>query len=153
VPVNSVEDRLWVLDASVMFGWFAACPTSDAAVAVLEQTQTTQRLAPDLALIELVNAGWKSHRAGAITSDQWHAMAKLTPDLLGEVVGSTSALLQTALRWCERLDHPAYDCLYLALAEQRQATLITADQRLLKVIAAVDGARHLAIGLQTWSGR
>jgi len=80
-------------------------------------------------------------------------MAKLTPDLLGEVVSSTRALLQTALRWWERLDHPAYDCLYLALAEQRQATLITADQRLLKVIAAVDGARHLAIGLQTWSYR
>lgn len=132
--MNSVEEHLWVLDASVMFGWFTACTSSDAAVAVLEQTQTPQRLAPDLALIELVNAGWKGHRAGAITTDQWHAMATLTPDLLGEVVGTTRALLQTALRWCEQLDHPAYDCLYLALAQQRQATLITADQPLLQVI-------------------
>ena len=29
------------------------------------------------------------------------------------------------------LDHPVYDCLYLALAEAEDARLVTADQRLL----------------------
>lgn len=30
-----------------------------------------------------------------------------------------------------RLDQPVYDCLYLAFAEARQATLVTADRHLL----------------------
>ncbi len=29
------------------------------------------------------------------------------------------------------LDHPAYDCFYLALAEARDAPMVTADRRLL----------------------
>jgi predicted nucleic acid-binding protein len=31
-----------------------------------------------------------------------------------------------------QLDHPVYDCFYLALAEARDALLVTADRRLLR---------------------
>jgi len=31
-----------------------------------------------------------------------------------------------------RLDHPVYDCVYLALAEREHATFVTADSRLLR---------------------
>jgi predicted nucleic acid-binding protein len=40
--------------------------------------------------------------------------------------------LARAAHWCRELDHPATDCLYVALAERERATLITADQRLLR---------------------
>jgi len=30
------------------------------------------------------------------------------------------------------LDHPVYDCLYLALSEEQQTRLVTADTRLLE---------------------
>ena len=35
-----------------------------------------------------------------------------------------------------RLDHPLYDCVYLALAEREEATLVTADQRLRRRLSA-----------------
>ena len=140
-----------VLDASVLFGWFANCRTTAPAVALLEATAVEQRLAPDLVLIELLNAGWKSHRAGVITIEQFEAMATHTPQLLGEIVPSGD-LLEAALRWCTVLDHPAYDCLYLALAERRQAPLITADQRLLQRLNHLGAPRDLAIDLNAWPG-
>lgn len=36
------------------------------------------------------------------------------------------------------LDHPAYDCFYLALAEQRRAPVVTADRRF---VAKTHGSR------------
>ena len=35
-----------------------------------------------------------------------------------------------------QLDHPGYDCLYLALAEAEQADLVTADTRLVGKVQA-----------------
>jgi len=36
------------------------------------------------------------------------------------------------------LDHRTYDCFYLALSEQRDAKLVTGDQRLLQRIKATN---------------
>lgn len=149
--MRDVDHQLWIVDASVAFGWFAGCRQSDKAVELLEQSQTFQRIAPDLVLIELLNAGWKTHRAGAITGEQLQAMTSLTPQLLGAVVPTDRSLLQGALAWCRRLDHPAYDCLYLALAEQRGGTLVTADQRLLKALSRAETDRSIAVDLAAWS--
>jgi len=151
--VRNVDGRLWVIDASVAFGWFASCKQSKKAVELLERTQSSQRIAPDLLLIELLNAGWTTHRAGAITGEQLQAMSSLTPQLLGAVVPTDRALLQTALAWCKRLDHPAYDCLYLALAEQRHGKLVTADQRLLKALSRGEssGSEAIAVDLAIWA--
>jgi predicted nucleic acid-binding protein len=35
-----------------------------------------------------------------------------------------------------RLNHPVYDCVYLALAELAHASFVTADRRLLRRISA-----------------
>jgi len=50
----------------------------------------------------------------------------------------TEALLVRAYALAHRLDHPAYDCLYLALAEQEAVSLITEDQRLLKAVSGTE---------------
>ena len=42
-----------------------------------------------------------------------------------------------ALALACHLDHPVYDCLYLALARREAATLITADRRLQQLAARV----------------
>ena len=44
---------------------------------------------------------------------------------------------------------PVYDCIYLALAERLDRTLITADKRFLN---ALDASRHesRAVDLETW---
>jgi hypothetical protein len=64
------------------------------------------------------------------------AFAELVPTLFTELVPSAPAL-PMALRWCRLLNHPACDCLDLALVAQRSAVWITRDQRLLRRVASV----------------
>lgn len=144
--MTSVDSRPWVVDASVAFAWFAEVPGSERAVALLEAAPPVPLIAPDLVLVELLNAGWKAQRLGAITQAQFRAMAELAPDLFSELVPSSS-LLEAARRWCQSLDHPAYDCLYLALAQQRSAILVTQDQRLLRKLQSTPEASGLAVPL------
>jgi len=125
------EARAWVVDASVAFAWFAAVPNAEQAARLLDAEPGTLLLAPDLVLVELLNAAWKSLRLGAITSEQFEMLASRASEPFSRLVPS-SALLARAGHWCRELDHPATDCLYVALAEQEGATLITADQRLLR---------------------
>jgi len=127
----AAEARAWVVDASVAFAWFAAVPNAEQAARLLDAEPGTLLLAPDLVLVELLNAAWKSLRLGAITSEQFQMLASRASEPFSRLVPS-SALLARAAHWCRELDHPAYDCLDVALAEQEGATLITADQRLLR---------------------
>ena len=127
----AAEARAWVVDASVAFAWFAAVPNAEQAARLLDAEPGTLLLAPDLVLVELLNAAWKSLRLGAITSEQFQMLASRASEPFSRLVPS-SALLARASHWCRELDHPAYDCLDVALAEQERATLITADQRLLR---------------------
>ncbi|MEB3199253.1 MAG: type II toxin-antitoxin system VapC family toxin [Synechococcaceae cyanobacterium] len=97
-------------------------------------------------LVERLNAGWKEQRQGAISEEPFLAIAELAPQLFSELVPSAGLLL-AAQRWCHELDPPADDCLYLALAEQRSAPLITQDQRLLRKLLESPRAAGLAMGL------
>jgi predicted nucleic acid-binding protein len=44
----------------------------------------------------------------------------------------TRALLETATSIAIELDHPAYDCVYIALAAATDCCFVTADERLLR---------------------
>jgi predicted nucleic acid-binding protein len=144
--VNNAEPRAWVVDASVAFGWFAEVAESERAVALLEAEPAIELIAPDLVLVELLNAGWKAQRQRAISEAQFLAIGELAPTLFSELVPS-AALLARAQGWCQMLDHPAYDCLYLALAEQRSAVLLTQDQRLLRKVQQVPQVAGLAMAI------
>jgi predicted nucleic acid-binding protein len=48
----------------------------------------------------------------------------------------TGPLLPRAMEVARRLDHPVYDCVYLALAEREHAAFVTADHRLLRRLAS-----------------
>jgi predicted nucleic acid-binding protein len=127
----AAEPRAWVVDASVAFAWFVAVPGSEHAALLLDHPANQLLLAPDLVLVELLNAAWKSLRLGAITAAQFDWLAHRASEPFSALFPA-QALLARARHWCSLLDHPAYDCLYIALAEQQIATLITADQRLLR---------------------
>ena len=143
------ESDLWVVDASVAFAWFVEVPASAPAVRLLDRAPPDRLLAPDLVLVELLNAGWKAWRSGAITEEQFGGIAELAPGLFSELVPAAT-LLPAARRWSQRLDHPAYDCLDLALAEARNARLITQDQRLLRRLGQDPQAAGLALPLEAW---
>ena len=123
-----------VADASVALKWFKDEAGSDAARALLLREPL---VAPELILPEVLNAGWKSVRLGLMVPAQLDAMAvELTPCFAR--LASLAPLATAAARTALEIDHPVYDCFYLALAELKSAPLVTADARL---VAKTRGTR------------
>jgi predicted nucleic acid-binding protein len=95
--------------------------------------------APELILAEAASAWWKAWRNGALTADAYDAAVQNLPGLFDELHSAERVMLRAA-EMSRILDHPIYDCIYLALAEDRGRALITADRRLLKKIEATEFA-------------
>ncbi len=79
--------------------------------------------APDLVIPETLNSFWKLRRAGRSIP----ALAVLLSALDHIRIVPSRAHAARAAELAERLDHPIYDCLYLALAEAEGDVLLTAD--------------------------
>jgi predicted nucleic acid-binding protein len=113
-----------VIDASVALKWLIPEEGSDRAHALLAQDQF---VAPDLLWAECANVLWQRVRRTSLS--QADAMAAL--DAIGAVpiaTVPTADVAARALQLAIELDHPVYDCLYLAVALREQCVLITADQ-------------------------
>jgi predicted nucleic acid-binding protein len=124
-----------VVDASVALKWFVEEDGSAAAAALLMSPEFL--VAPDLIVPELCNAAWKAVRAGAMLPEQHaHAASRLAAAF--DELAPTALLARRATELSRLLDHPAYDCFYLALSEQRDARLVTADRKLLQRIKATE---------------
>lgn len=126
-----------VVDASVALKWFIEEAGSVQASAVLVGTDAL--IAPDLIIAEVANAGWKAVRAGNMLPEQHDHTAARMPLVFDELIPSAHLATRAAVL-SRLLNHPAYDCFYLALSEQRSATLITADRRLLDRLAGTQWA-------------
>ncbi|HOT83203.1 MAG TPA: type II toxin-antitoxin system VapC family toxin [Candidatus Defluviicoccus seviourii] len=128
-----------VVDASVALKWFLPEPDSQSAEALLAGREVL--IAPTLIISEVCNAAWKRWRRGETTARhaEWVAEGIAT---VGVMLIGDQDLAVSAMAIARRLDHPVYDCFYLALAEQRDAVMVTADKRL---IARVSGTE--------WQGR
>jgi len=125
-----------VVDASVLVPLLVAEPGS--AVARVVVAAEPELLAPDLILAETLNVLWKKQRFGQIDDSlRIEAVGLVGPPLLVLVAMPPLARRASALAY--ELDHPVYDCFYLALAEREGAPLVTADARL---VAKVAGTRH-----------
>ena len=119
-----------VVDSSVAVKWFFDEPLAANARRLLDNPD--QLIAPDLLVAELANAAWKKLARGQITYEQGQSAVASVTRGLAEVVAS-DALAKEAWSFSVRLDHPAYDCFYLALAETRSIGFVTDDGRLLAV--------------------
>ena len=121
-----------VVDASVALKWFLSEELhASQALAVVQDGATL--IAPDFLIAEVCNAAWRSARLGRISQAQVDAIAANLPRFFDSLV-SVSSLARRAVAIAGQLDHPVYDCLYLALAEAEQAELLTADMRLLSKV-------------------
>lgn len=121
-----------VVDASVALKWLLPEVLSDRAIAL----QSAILYAPDFLLTECANALWVRTRRGLMTGrDAEEGLAELSA--LPLTLMATSVLNASALSLSLELGHPIYDCLYLALAEQLEIPLVTADNRLLAAIGRV----------------
>jgi len=118
-----------VVDASVAFKWFLLEePYANQALSIVRGGAVL--IAPDLLVAEVCNAAWRSARIGRLSQAQVAEIASTLP-LFFDVIVSSTDLAPRAVAIARQLDHPVYDCLYLALAEAEQTGLVTADLQLL----------------------
>jgi predicted nucleic acid-binding protein len=120
----------WVVDASVALKWVIAEEGSEAATALSGESLSS----PSLLLGECANALWvKAHRRELTTEEVLERLALLrgAPVLLVPI----EDLIDDATRLAIDLDHPVYDCLYLALALRQDSRLITADQQFARTVS------------------
>lgn len=131
---------VFVLDASVAAKWFLSAKderlTGEALALYSKFMQGEVRfIVPDLFWVELASAFWKAIRLGRLdkTSAQ-EALSKLRKCDLPAF--SAMDLLEKAFQIATAFDRSVYDSLYVALAVQAKAQLITADERLANALAA-----------------
>ena len=114
----------WVIDASVAAKWLA--PESDSSLA--EALLDDELIVPDLLFAEVGNILWKKQMRGEMDAAATQVGARWLLQVPVEVHDS-AGLLTDALALALHLQHPAYDCFYLALARRADVPLVTADRR------------------------
>jgi predicted nucleic acid-binding protein len=129
-----------IVDASVVMKWFVE-EELHAKAKRLRQA-FAQLAAPDFMLLEVANIAWKKVRRGELSAAAAMAIGadfRSSPLLLL----STTALIDDALATAIEIDHPVYDCPYLAAALQQRGICLTADRRLCTRIASTRFADHI----------
>ena len=86
-------------------------------------------IAPDLIFTEIASAMWVRLRPLADGSMAALAAQPALRRLLSRTY-PVPPLIDRALELSFELDHPIYDCIYLALCEREQATMIAAHKKL-----------------------
>ena len=120
------------VDASVVVKWYVSETYSEEARLLL--AHRLERFAPDFVLVELANIFWKKARLREIGDS--HAYFQELSRIREAVILSSSAdLIERAAEVAVQIDHPVYDCLYIACAEATGSALITADRRLRDTVA------------------
>lgn len=132
-----------VVDASVALKWYVPEEDDDLAAGLLHSGE--ELIAPQIVVAEVANASWRLVRKGEITPTQ-HTRIAASVARPFAALAPLAALLPRAAAITLALDHPVYDCFYLALSEARDAPLITDDRRLL---AKLDGAVFRVSALQS----
>lgn len=125
-----------VIDASVAAKWFleeAGTPLAKDLLDRLDRAEVTFH-SPDLILAEVGNILWKKVRSAQLGAGQAQIAAKALPRYF-EQLHPSEKLIDRALQMALELDHPIYDCLYLACAERLEARVVTADERLYRALA------------------
>lgn len=116
-----------VVDASVAVKWVVAEEGTAEAVSLLSVGQLA---APDLLMAECANILWKKVVRSELAPDEAVLAARLLQQADIELY-PTRSLLEPATQIAVDLNHPAYDCIYLALAMDNRWRLVTTDARLI----------------------
>ena len=122
----------FVVDASVAVKLLVDEPDSDAARELAASAQELH--APRLMASEVANALWRKARLGQIERADASAALALLSDMPVRW-NDDETVSADAVRLALALDHPVYDCMYLALAHRIGATVVTADRRFVTAAA------------------
>jgi len=133
------QDRI-VVDASVVLKWFLDEPGSAEARGLLSGAYCLA--VPDLVYAEVGNVLWKRERRHEITVDEGEQVLEALASVPWSV-HPASSLAAAAFRIATRVGCTMYDGLYVALAVDRDARLITADEELQGRVVGTPLAAHL----------
>ena len=119
-----------VCDASVLVKLLLPEPDSHLASAIAAEYVI---VVPDFALLEVTNALWAGvHDGGSSTDDALYLFHKL--ERFEFDVRPLHPWIERALVIACAIDHPIYDCVYLAIAEEFDIPFVTADRRFLTAL-------------------
>ena len=115
------------VDASIVVKWYISEKYSEESRLLL--AHRLERYAPDILLAEFANTIWKKARRQEIAEPQGYfdGFSNLREVI---VLYSGGDHIERAAQISVEINHPVYDCLYLACAEATESKLITADQKL-----------------------
>ncbi len=117
-----------VVDASIAVKWVVQEHGTPEALAL---RQRGKLIAPELLVAECANVLWKKVQRRELSKGEAHLAARLLQAAEIELL-PTRSLLEAATRIAIELDHPAYGCLYFAMAVENGCQFVTADERLLR---------------------
>ena len=117
-----------VIDADIAIKWVVEEDGTQEALALRRRSEL---VAPDLLAVECANILWKKVQREELSKDEALLAARLLQAADIEFL-PTRSLLEAATRIAVELNHPAYDCLYIALAVERDCRFITADERFVR---------------------
>lgn len=121
-----------VVDASVAIKWFVDETLHENARQILIDREKLH--APDLLIPEVGNIVWKKMMKGEIEEKQAKSIVSSLHDL-PITIHTSAELVDRALQIAISVKHSVYDCLYLACAEALGGRLVTADERLKRILA------------------
>lgn len=84
------------------------------------------------------NALWANLRKGAITLEQARTAIADLRHQATVALHPLEDLIAPAFEIAAALPHPIYDCFYLALARAEGCQVVTADQRLIGIVAGTE---------------
>ena len=116
-----------IIDASVAFKWISNEEGSRAAFDLIG-SETLQ--APILVLAEICDALWKKAMRDEIDSDVSFSAELETVGRLIDFVDERP-FIGRALDIARAIKHPIYDCIYVAVAEALDQSLVSADRKFL----------------------
>jgi predicted nucleic acid-binding protein len=119
-----------IIDASVAIKWVVQEDGTDAAIGLRQRFRFA---APDFIVAECSNIIWKKVQRGELARQEAIIASRLLQQSDVELF-SMRPLFEEATTLAIDLGHPAYDCVYLALARQIAMRFVTADKRLLQTI-------------------
>lgn len=128
------ETGACVVDASVALKWVLNEEGSEQAAALLDGRRLH---APALLRIEAANALWVVTRRGGLTQDDAADALALIRRAPFAPLPDTLDPVPRAFDLAQLLDHPVYDCVYLALALALECPVVTADSRFVHTAAKV----------------
>jgi predicted nucleic acid-binding protein len=125
----------YVLDSCVAFKWAVVEPGTPKARALRADfvSAVHDLIAPDVFPVEVGHALTRAERQGRVTPSQaivlWRETMRTVPNL-----ESYLPLMPRAIELSSQFRVGVYDCLYVALAEREGCELVTADDRLVKLL-------------------